>query len=196
MVALEGIGALLVSERRRAGITQRELGERVGVRQQQVARWERTEYGSATLERVEAVARALDVEPRVAEDLPVAAEERAVYEAAPPGAEPEAVAAIRRLGVSPASLAAFARSHGIARLELFGSVLTRDFGDQSDVDVLATYEPGRTPTLMGAADQELELGAMLRRRVDLVSRAAVERGENVVRRRAVLDAAKVLYGAG
>jgi uncharacterized protein len=55
------IGVGLVAARRARRVSQRELGVQIGVAQQQIARWEATEYRSVALERVDAVARALDL---------------------------------------------------------------------------------------------------------------------------------------
>jgi predicted nucleotidyltransferase/DNA-binding XRE family transcriptional regulator len=186
------IGPALTATRRSRGMTQGDLGTRVGVSQPQIARWEATEYRNTSLERVSAVAEALGVGPQ-AQDLPIAAEAYAVYASMLSGAEAEALRALGRTGVAPATIAAFARSHGIERLELFGSVLRPDFGPKSDIDVLVTYERDGTPSLFGLADQEVELGAIFRRQVDLVSRAGIERSENPVRRTEILDGARVLY---
>jgi predicted nucleotidyltransferase/DNA-binding XRE family transcriptional regulator len=192
MKRLTDIGAALVAARRSRGMTQRDLGSRVGVTQPQIARWERTAYRIVTLERVSAVADALGVDVEVL-DLPVVAETRAAYGATLPGADADAVRALARTGVAPAAIAAFARSHQIERLDLFGSVLRDDFKAESDVDVLVTYEPGGTPSLFGLTDHETELSAIFRRSVDLVSRAGVEKSENPVRRREILDGSRVLY---
>lgn len=191
MTRLSDIGAALVSARRAAGITQSELARRLGVAQPQVARWEAAGYRNISLERVSLVAEALGVESP--ELLPLAAETPAVYEAAAPGADADALRALARVHVPARAVAAFARSHGIERLELFGSILTPTFGPTSDVDVLATYAPDRTPSLLELADHETELAAMLRRPVDLVTRAGIERSESARRRTAILDSARTLY---
>jgi predicted nucleotidyltransferase/DNA-binding XRE family transcriptional regulator len=194
MANTSGIAATLVRARRSLGLTQRELGGKLGVKQQQVARWERTAYRSASLERVVAVAHALELDlgPLIA-GAPVGAEDPVTYESRP--AEPEVATALRRTGVTRSALAAFARSHGIARLEFFGSALTPEFGPSSDVDMLVTYEEERRPSLLEAGDHETELAAMMRRRVDLVSRSAVEAGANRIRRDAILGTAKTVYAA-
>ncbi len=186
MRTLDDIGARLVRARRDRGLTQRDLGVLVGVKQQQIARWEKTAYQAASLERVRAVAAALGVGDHPEADVPLAAEDTGPYGG--PGA-----AELRRAGLRPDVLAAFARSHGIARMELFGSVLGGGFGPASDLDVLVTYEEGRGPSLLGAADQELELSAIAGRPVDLVSRSAVEASGNRVRREAILGNARTVY---
>lgn len=64
-------------------------------------------------------------------------------------------------------LTAFCRRHGINRLAVFGSVLGDDFGEESDVDVLVEFLPGREPGLLHLASMELELGEVLGREVEL-----------------------------
>lgn len=64
-------------------------------------------------------------------------------------------------------LALFCREHHIARLSFFGSVLGEGFRPDSDVDVLVEFEPGTRLGLIGMAGLELELTAMLGRKVDL-----------------------------
>lgn len=71
------------------------------------------------------------------------------------------------LVVDDAALAAFATSHSIRRLAVFGSALHGDFRADSDVDVLVEFEPGSTPGLLGIAAMELELGELFGREVDL-----------------------------
>lgn len=191
MTRLSDIGIALIGTRKAAGLTQAELGQRLGVSQPQVARWETAEYRNVSLERVSAVAEALGVES--AAPLPLAAEASATYEATLPGADADALWGLARTHASAGAMAAFARSHGIERLELFGSVLTSAFGPESDVDVLATYAPDRVPSLFELADHETELAAILRRPVDLVTRPGIERSENPRRRSRILESARTLY---
>jgi hypothetical protein len=51
------------------------------------------------------------------------------------------------------------RRHRIAKLSLFGSVLTDEFGPDSDIDVLVEFEAGHTPGL-GISDVEDDLSAL------------------------------------
>ena len=64
-------------------------------------------------------------------------------------------------------LADFCRRHGIRKLAFFGSVLRDDFGPESDVDVLVEFLDEARVGLISLAAMELELGALLGRRVDL-----------------------------
>lgn len=65
------------------------------------------------------------------------------------------------VSVDDADLADFCRRHDIRRLALFGSVLRDDFTDESDIDVLVDFAPGKAPGLLGLAEMELELGRLI-----------------------------------
>ena len=88
---------------------------------------------------------------------------------------------------------AFCRKWRIAELSLFGSVLREDFGPDSDVDVLVSFAPEADWGLLDHAAMEEELATMLGRDVDLLSRRAVERSTNRIRREAILGAVEAIY---
>lgn len=69
--------------------------------------------------------------------------------------------------VEEAFLEDFCRRHGVRRLAVFGSLLGDAFADDSDVDVLASFEAGSVPGLLALSAMELELEGALGRRVDL-----------------------------
>jgi hypothetical protein len=91
--------------------------------------------------------------------------------------------------------AEFCQRWKVSELALFGSALHNDFGPESDVDLLVTFEPDADWSLLDHIQMQEELSDLLHRRVDLVSRRAVERSENWIRRRAILDSAEVWYAA-
>jgi len=72
-------------------------------------------------------------------------------------------------------IAEFCRQNHIRRLALFGSILREDFRPDSDVDILAEFEPGRTPGLLRMAGLEIELAQMLGHPVDLRTPAELSR---------------------
>ena len=98
-----------------------------------------------------------------------------------------------RIGVFLNAIKAFCDRWQVAELALFGSVLRDDFGPDSDIDVLIRFRTARTPGLFGFAGMERELAELLARRVDLVNRAAIEASRNYIRRKAILDSARVVY---
>jgi uncharacterized protein with HEPN domain/predicted nucleotidyltransferase len=71
--------------------------------------------------------------------------------------------------------------------------LRDDFGPDSDVDVLVTFEPEARWSLFDLAGAEQELSDLLGRDVDLVSKRGVERSPNWIRRRAILASARPYY---
>lgn len=199
MNTLSDIGSALISRRIKLGMSQRELGEHLGVKQPQIARWEAVAYRTTALERVVAVARALGIQPDVdaSGDAVLAAEASTAYLTTLRGSDLEARTALAKTGTHPSAIAAFCRLHHVERFELFGSVLRDDFGPESDVDVLVTFATDAPPqTLATLADLELELSGLLRRKADLGTRVSVMQTENYLRRRRILETARPLYVAG
>lgn len=93
----------------------------------------------------------------------------------------------------PPELLDFCDRWRIEEVALFGSILRDDFADRSDVDLLVRWEPDTHWTLLDRADMKYELEALLDRRVDLVSRRAIEQSENPLRRAAILNTARTIY---
>lgn len=71
-----------------------------------------------------------------------------------------------RIEIPKEQIAEFCRRHNIRKLSLFGSVLSEDFGPQSDVDVLVEFEPNHVPGFAFFRMEE-ELSEILGRKVDL-----------------------------
>ena len=87
----------------------------------------------------------------------------------------------------------FCRKWKIAELSLFGSVLRDDFRPDSDIDLLVTFSRDAEWSLLDHMAMEEELSAIFGRKVDLVSRKAIERSENYIRRNAILETAQPYY---
>ncbi len=96
------------------------------------------------------------------------------------------------LNIPQDRLAEFCRANGIVSLAIFGSALRADFGPTSDVDLLVEFAPDRTPGLR-FVDIADELSHLFGRPVDVVTRSAIERSPNFIRRRAILESAQVVY---
>lgn len=94
------------------------------------------------------------------------------------------------------AIEAFCRRWRITELELFGSVLRDDFGPESDVDFLVTFAPDAEWTLFDMVRMDRELERIVGRRVDLITRRTVERSENWIRRRSILETARPYYVSG
>ena len=91
------------------------------------------------------------------------------------------------------TVAAFCRRWRIQELAVFGSALREDFHSDSDLDVLVSYAPDAAWSLLDHVAMEEELARLVGRPVDLVTRRAVERSENWIRRQAILESAQVVY---
>ena len=87
-------------------------------------------------------------------------------------------------------MAEFSRRGRITELALFGSVLRDDFGAESDVDVLVSFDPSATWSLWDLITMQDELAAMVGRNVQLVEKEALR---NPFRRQHILSGSKVIY---
>lgn len=92
-------------------------------------------------------------------------------------------------------IAEYCRKWKIIEFALFGSVLRQDFGPDSDVDVLVTFDPEAHWTLFDLVHMEDELAQILGRKADLVSRRGIESSANYIRRRAILSSVEVIHAA-
>ena len=98
---------------------------------------------------------------------------------------------IHSVSVSKRELADFCRRYHVRQIEVFGSALREDFDDESDVDVLAEFEPDAEIGLMTLSRMRRELEQMFQRPVDLVPREGLKPRI----RQAVLSDAEVIYAA-
>jgi len=74
------------------------------------------------------------------------------------------------ISIKKDKIAEFCKKHHIQRLAIFGSSLRKDFGPESDVDILVDFEPGRTPGFFKLFEMEDELSRLLGgRKVDLLT---------------------------
>ena len=92
-------------------------------------------------------------------------------------------------------IADFCRRWKITELAVFGSALRDDFRPDSDIDFLVTFAPDAQWSLFDHMAAEQELAEIVGRKVDLVSRTAIEGSHNWIRRKAILASAQVVYAA-
>ena len=100
-----------------------------------------------------------------------------------------------RIPIPRDKIAAFCNQWKIAELSLFGSVLRDDFRPDSDVDVLVSFAAEANWGLFDHVKMQDDLSAILGRKVDLVSKRAIERSHNWIRKQRILDSAEVCYAA-
>lgn len=100
-----------------------------------------------------------------------------------------------RLAITPDQLEKFCQRWQVAELALFGSVLRDDFNADSDIDLLVSYQATAKRGIFEKIQMKEELELLLNRRVDLVSKKAIEQSHNWLRRKNILDSAEVIYVA-
>ncbi len=97
-----------------------------------------------------------------------------------------------RVQLDQAVLAAFCRKWRIRELSLFGSALRDDFGPDSDLDFLVSFEPETRLDLFDLIEMRDELARTFGRPVDLVEKEALR---NPWRRYEILRTREVIYAA-
>ncbi|MGL5083467.1 MAG: nucleotidyltransferase family protein, partial [Microcoleaceae cyanobacterium] len=103
----------------------------------------------------------------------------------------------QRLNITPEKLAAFCEKWQIVELALFGSILRDDFKvngeDQSDIDILYTLAELSNHSLFEVMNMREELENLCQRKVDFVSRNAIQGSRNWLRRQEILSSGMILY---
>jgi predicted nucleotidyltransferase len=84
----------------------------------------------------------------------------------------------------------FCRRWKTSEFSLFGSVLRENFGPESDVDVLVSFDPDIPWSLFDWIDMIDELKEIFGREVDLVEKSGLR---NPFRRREILQNRQVVY---
>ena len=90
------------------------------------------------------------------------------------------------------ALAEFCRKWRIRELSIFGSALRDDFGPESDLDFLVSFEQGTEFDLFDLFEMKEELEARFGRPVDLIQKEALR---NPWRKREILRTCEVIYAA-
>ncbi len=96
-----------------------------------------------------------------------------------------------RIALPRDEIAAFCRRWNVAELALFGSVLSDDFGPESDVDVLVQFAEGIRPGLFALGEMQMELSVLLGREADLKTEGFL----NPRFRQQVIERAETIYEA-
>ncbi len=97
-----------------------------------------------------------------------------------------------RLQLDGQALAEFCRKWRIRELSIFGSALRDDFGPDSDLDFLVSFEPHTSWDLFDLFAMKEELENWYGRPVDLLEKEAIR---NPWRKYEILNTREVLYAA-
>ncbi|MBC6472771.1 MAG: nucleotidyltransferase family protein [Hormoscilla sp. GM102CHS1] len=100
---------------------------------------------------------------------------------------------VKNIKIAKEKIAEFCDRWQITEFALFGSVLRDDFRPDSDIDVLVTWDPNFHFTLSNLDRMESELEAIFDRKVDLVSKRAIQQSLNYLRSKAILSSSEVIY---
>jgi len=96
-----------------------------------------------------------------------------------------------RFAVSDQKLNELCNRWQVAELSLFGSSVRDDFGPDSDVDLLVSFDADAPWSLWDVLRMRDELQQVFGREVDLVERDAIR---NPFRRRRILESREIIYG--
>jgi hypothetical protein len=86
-------------------------------------------------------------------------------------------------------LAEFCRRWLISEFALFESAIRDDFNANSGLDILVTFASEANWSLLDHFRMEQELANLLKRKIDLFSKRAVEQNHNWMHRREILNTA-------
>ena len=95
-----------------------------------------------------------------------------------------------KIAVERERIAEFCRKWRVTEFSLFGSVLTEQFGPDSDVDVLVSFEPDAPWGLYELVDMREELMEIFGRNVDLVEKEGLR---NPFRRSSILRTREIIH---
>lgn len=87
----------------------------------------------------------------------------------------------------------FCHKWQVTEFALFGSVLRDDFRADSDIDILISFSPNAKRGLTETLQMRDELQVIFQRKVDLIVKVAIERSENWLRRKNILESAQIIY---
>lgn len=95
----------------------------------------------------------------------------------------------QQLVIIPDELSGFCQRNQIRALSIFGSAVTGNFTDQSDIDLLVDFDPKAKIGFLALARMQRELTELFQRPVDLVPR----NGLKPMIREQILSQAELLY---
>ena len=85
----------------------------------------------------------------------------------------------------------FCRQWKITEFSFFGSVLRQDFRPDSDIDILVAFADDAKWTLLDLVKMQLQLEQIVARKVDIIEKRVIEKSHNWIRRREILETAKI-----
>lgn len=174
------------------GISGSQLAKRMDVSKQRISALEKAEIdGAATLNSMRQAAVALDCDfvyalvPRkrdVADKVLTEVLKETEMDEVDRIKSPEYARAIARI----------CRRYHVKSLGLFGSAARRELTPESDIDLLAKFEPGNAPALSGLMAMQQELTRLFGRKTDVATDSILQ---NPFRRKAIMRELEEIYAA-
>jgi predicted nucleotidyltransferase len=90
------------------------------------------------------------------------------------------------------SIAAICKKYHINELSIFGSSLRDDFGKNSDIDILVSFNENSGITLLDIIEAENEFTSLLNREVNIVEKESLK---NPIRKNKILLTREIIYAA-
>ena len=90
------------------------------------------------------------------------------------------------------AIANFCARWKVSEFYLFGSILRDDFHADSDVDVMVKFSPD-SRWGFEIVDMKEELENIFNRKIDFMTKAAIEESHNWIRRQEILGTAELVY---
>jgi len=84
------------------------------------------------------------------------------------------------------------KKYNVIELSIFGSSIRDDFGQDSDVDLLVSFENGVEISLFDVIELEREFALLLNREVDIVEKESLK---NPIRKHKILATREIIYAA-
>ena len=104
----------------------------------------------------------------------------------------ERVAKPQPFALPAGDLAGLCHKRGIHELWLFGSALRADFGPESDIDLLVSFNEGACRSYFDFVETQTDLAGYFGRKVDMVEEHLID---NPLRRAEILAHRERIYGA-
>lgn len=89
----------------------------------------------------------------------------------------------------------FCKRWKIDELYLFGSILRADFHGDSDIDTMITLSADAQVGLFELVAMKHELEDLFARKVDILTKCSIEESDNWIRRKEILESARLIYAA-
>jgi predicted nucleotidyltransferase len=84
------------------------------------------------------------------------------------------------------------KKYSINELSIFGSSIRGDFNNDSDVDILVSFNKDSKITLFDIMDLEKEFSQLLKRKVDIIEKESLK---NPIRKDKILSTREIIYAA-